>query len=97
MTKRDDGDFSELLTNLSVVGLRAKQHDTKILIGIKSKAGIKPKPMSTYDGLIDVLNRAAFERDAKKLTGRQFKRIRERVGKEIRALPMDQLHPNAAD
>lgn len=96
MNQRDDGDFSELLTDLSLVGLRSKQADTRILFGVKAKAGIKPRRASVYDGLIDVLNRAIFEKDAKKLSGRQFKRIRERVNKGIRALPIEQLHPNAA-
>ena len=85
----DDGDYSEILTDLSLVGLRSKQADTRILLGVKAKASaLKPRRVSVYDGLIDVLNRAIFEKDAKKLSGRQFKRIRERVNKEIRALPL---------
>ena len=83
----DDNDHSELLTDLALVGLRAKQSDTKILLGIKAKATMKPRRISTVDGLLDVLNRAIFEKQSKKISGRQFKRIRAKVNAGIKKSP----------
>lgn len=84
----DDGNHSELLTDLSLVGLRAKQADTRILLGVKSRKTFSTRRVSTYDGLLDVLNRAIFEKDAKRISGRQLKKIRAKVNAGIKALPL---------
>ena len=84
----DDGNYSELLTDLSLIGLRNAQAKMKILLGVKSNTGIKARRVSTVDGLVDVLNRALAEKTTGKISGRQFKRIRSRVNAGIRALPL---------
>ena len=84
----DDGNHSELLTDLSLVGLRNAQAKMKILLGVKTKAGIKARRVSTVDGLVDVLNRALAEKTTGKISGRQFKRIRSKINAGIRKLPV---------
>ena len=92
----DDGDHSELLTDLALVGLRNAQAKIKILLNVKAPAGIKPRRVSVVDGLVDVLNRAICEKDAKKISGRQLKIIRARVNSEIKRLAVADARKSTA-
>jgi hypothetical protein len=82
-----DGDFSELLTDLSLVGLRNQQ--PRLLLNVRPRGGkpIQPAKPTKYDCLIQILSKALDERLARKLTRKQYREIRIRANNAIRRLP----------
>lgn len=84
----DDGDFSELLVDLALIGVRARQAKTKVLLGIRSDKPFSTRRVSTGDALVDVLNRAVSAKQAGKLGADGLKTIRQRVMGELRKLPV---------
>ena len=85
----EDGDFSKLLTDLSIIG--HQNREPKLLLNIKRGSG-KPQPAipaktKYYNGLVKVLSQSLAERLARKLSRRQYKSIRNRATSAIRRMP----------
>ncbi len=82
-----DGDFSELLTDLSIIGHQNRL--PRLLISVKRGVPQPAIPAKTkyYNGLIKVLSQSLAERLARKLSRRQYKAIRHRANGAIRRLP----------
>ena len=81
-----DGNFSDLLTDLSLVGHRAKK--PKILLNIRSTGTARPVKPSHYDSLVGILSKALDARLARKLTRAQYKAVSIRAKNAIRRLPL---------
>jgi hypothetical protein len=80
----ENGDFSELLTDLQLLQLRNRP--VKILFLKSIKPGLtKPAKPPKIDALVELLNKALNEKLAGKISGKQFKRMRHRVNAAIRA------------
>ncbi len=89
----EDGDFSEILTDLALLQHR-NYRNPRLLLGIKKRNGaaLKPTPCKPThcEGLIGILSKALDERLARKLTQRQYRDIRIKATNALRRLP---LHP----
>ncbi len=81
----NDGDFSELLTDLSLVSHRTKQQ--RLVLNVRRTGTAKPAKASKYDALIAILSKALDERLARKLTRKQYREIRIKANNAIRRLP----------
>lgn len=75
-----DNDYSELLTDLALVGYRNREPRLLFFKSFKPKA-CKPKKA---DALVALLSKALDAKIAGKISGRQFKRLREKVNRAIR-------------
>ena len=84
-----NGDFSKLLTDLSVIG--HQNREPKLLLNIKQGSGKSlpaiPAKTKYYNGLVKVLSQSLAERLARKLSRRQYKSIRQRANNAIRRIP----------
>ena len=76
-------DYSKLLTDLALIGHRSR--DVRVLF-FKSitKAGRKPARPSHVDALVSLLSKALDQKLARKISGRQFKRIRHHIDRAIK-------------
>ncbi len=80
-----DGNFSDLMTDLSLVSHRTRQQ--KLLLNVRRTGTAKPVKPSKYDALIGILSKALDERLARKLTRKQYREIRIKANNAIRRLP----------
>jgi hypothetical protein len=78
-----NGDYSELLTDIALLQHRARP--VKALLFIK-RTGKKAKPVkpSHTDALISLLSKALDQKLARKISGKQFKRIRHHIDRAIK-------------
>ncbi len=81
----ENGDFSQLITDLQMVGLRNRQPRILFFKSIRPGKPMKATKPPKVDALVQLLNKALNQKLAGKISGKQFKRMRHRVNAAIRA------------
>ena len=79
-----NGDYSKLLTDLALIGHRNRTVRVFFFKSINASTGRKPPRPSHGDALVALLSRALDQKLARKISGRQFKRIRHRIDRAIK-------------